>query len=95
MDTKRAYIAGIHRYTFRAGEPAEILDTVFIQPDFLSAEAMEIKIANCDEEWCVCFRVRFMDDVEDYIPLSDLQHYKIISVDEIVVCLKNCCEIIQ
>lgn len=68
MSTKIEYIVGVHLYCFRPGDPAQILDSVLYSSDNLSNRP--------------CLHVIFSDGVEDYIPISDLDNYRILKTEE-------------
>lgn len=65
---QKAFLVGTHRYTFRAGKPAEIIGIVFATP--LGHKTRPV------------YRIRFSDGHTDCVPLSDVHvnpHHKIIS----------------
>jgi hypothetical protein len=66
--TQKSYMVGIHRYAFRAGEPAEIIELKFVKPDG-------------DYEWRLAFEIEFFDGKKDYIPYVEVVAglYEIIS----------------
>ncbi len=70
-----AYIVGIHRYTYRAGEPAKIIGAVMYTPG--STGDSDDYVAR------PCYHIIFPDGVEEYAPVSDLLHYAIISEDDV------------
>lgn len=61
-------MVGIHRYAFRAGEPAEIIELKWVKPD-----------GNYD--WRLAFEIEFFDGKKDYVPYQSLLdgNYVIIS----------------
>lgn len=63
MTVEPAVFIGTHAYSYRRGEPAEILRVVIVTPDGLAPRA--------------CYHVRFSDGVEDYTPISDHAHFEI------------------
>lgn len=65
----KAFLVGTHRYSFRAGKPAEIIGVVFITPDKLNPRA--------------CYHVRFDDGAEDFVAISDINNFKIISEEDV------------
>lgn len=67
--TQKAFWVGTHRYSPRAGEPAEIIGVAFITPEELATRA--------------CYHLRFKDGEEGYIPLSEAHHFEIISEDDV------------
>ena len=64
-----AYIVGIHTYCFHAGEPALIIGVSIIMPENETARP--------------CFRVVYSDATEDFIPISDMANYEIISAQDV------------
>lgn len=71
MKKQKAFLVGIHRYSLRAGEPAEVIGVSFCTPE--------------GNEERLCFQIRFRDATEDYVAVSATAHYKIINqvdVDE-------------
>lgn len=68
---EKAYLVGIHRYSFRCGKPAEIIGIKIVIP--------------CEGDTPrECYHVVFEDGVEDYIPITLDGHYVIISFNDIV-----------
>ncbi len=65
-----AYLVGIHRYSFRAGKPAEIKGVRFVCFDAESPTRL-------------CYCVQFEDGVVDYVPVEDSENYQIISEEYI------------
>lgn len=65
-------LTGIHRYSFRCGESAEILGIQWIKPVLGSKrdtpEGVEVK---------PCYRVRYADGVEDLVAVSDFKNFTI------------------
>lgn len=70
MTRDKAYLVGIHRYSFRSGEPAEIIGVEIITPD----DKLEPRL---------CYHVMWRDKVEDFIAV-DGGHFKIISFTDIL-----------
>ena len=66
MQTSKAYYVGTHRYSSRAGEPAEIVGVQVVVPTGRS-------------ESRPCFHLRYKDGHEDFCPTSDKNNYEIIS----------------
>jgi hypothetical protein len=62
-ETDNARIRGTHRYSFRSGEWAEILNVVVCKPKGLEERA--------------AFECRYEDGKLDYIPVADLGNYEI------------------
>jgi hypothetical protein len=61
----KAFLVGTHRFSFRAGEPAEIIGVRFTTPADLEPQA--------------CYFVRFGNGNEDLVPIADARNYQIIS----------------
>lgn len=60
MEISRAYLVGVTRQSFRAGDPAKITGAVVVKPkDKLKAR--------------LCFQVEFEDGRIDYIPVSEYE----------------------
>lgn len=68
QQAKKRYIVGIHRYAYRAGEPAEIIGKVMKKPKGLPERE--------------CYEIRFDDGKKDFVPLIDMKNYKIISATD-------------
>lgn len=58
------FIIGAHPFSFRAGQIAEILGVAMVTPRGSEPRA--------------CFHIRFHDGIEDYTPVSDSLHYKLL-----------------
>jgi hypothetical protein len=65
-----AYYVGIHRNSFQAGIPAKIVGMKFITPEY--------------NEKRLCYHIKFSDGSEDWAPVKDKDHYKIISFEDIL-----------
>ena len=65
MKTEKAYYVRTHRYTFRSGEPAEILGIEMVQPKE-------------GDTFRSCFKVRYAAGKEDYTPISEVGNYNIL-----------------
>lgn len=63
--TSKAYYVGTHQYSFRTGEPAEILGVVWVTPE------------EKDRPPRACFHVRYEDGTEDLSLVSDTVNYTI------------------
>lgn len=64
LKTQKAYYVGTHEYSFRAGQPAEIVGVVMIP--HVSGEVRP------------CYHVRYADGHEDYSVIKDINNYKIV-----------------
>lgn len=68
MDDKikfgNAYYVGTHHYSFRQGEPAEIISVATIYNG---------------QNVNVCFYVKYADGRHDYCPVSDTENYVILT----------------
>lgn len=64
----KAYFKNIHHYSFRPGEPAEIIGVGFIAPP------------DCDLR--ACYHVRYDDGVTDHVPIADNKNYQIIPAQD-------------
>ena len=72
-----AYLVGIHRYSYRTGEPAKIIGVVMYTPS---------RTGNPDSANYVerpCYHSVFLDGVENYVAVSDLLHFAIISETDV------------
>ena len=67
MESTNLYYIGTHPYSFRSGEPAEIIAVGLYE----SGEGKKVP----------CFHVKFADGIEDWSPISDFGNYKVISMD--------------
>jgi hypothetical protein len=70
-----AYLVGIHRYSYRSGEPAKIIGVVMYTPGSSGDSDDYIERP--------CYHIIFPDGVEEYTPVSDLLNYAIISEDDV------------
>ena len=70
-----AYLVGIHRYSYRAGEPAKIIDVVMYTPG--SAGDSD------DYEARPCYHSVFLDGVENYVAVGDFRNFAIISETDV------------
>ncbi len=66
---QKAFIVGIHRYSFQAGKPAEIIGVEFVTPENLSPRP--------------CYKLRFEDGYEDFLPISEAHNFEIISEEDV------------
>lgn len=57
--TQKSYMVNVHRYGFRAGEPAEILELKWAKP-------------SPEHEWRLAFEVKFFDGKIDYVAYDDV-----------------------
>jgi hypothetical protein len=71
IEWEDAFIVGIHRYSYRAGEPAKIIGVVMFTPN------------TDDPVPRPCYHSIFPDGVEEYTPVSDFLLYDIISEDDV------------
>ncbi len=71
-----AYLVGIHRYSYRAGEPAKIIGMIMHTP-FQTVYKDEISILR------PCYHIIFPDGVEEYIPVADFLNFAIISETDV------------
>lgn len=67
--TQKSYIVYIHRYGFRAGEPAEILTLEWTKPK--------------NKEWRLAFKVQFFDNVVDYIAYEDVINENAVIISDV------------
>ena len=72
MKIEQAYLVGIHRYSFRCGEPAEILDVKITTPKGSSPRA------------CYCVKHSDDDNTIDYVVVSAITDYEIISESDVL-----------
>lgn len=65
--TQKAYIVGVHRYAFRAGEVAEIIGIKYVKPT--------------GYDWRLAMEVEYADGFIDYVAFEDESsgNYEIIS----------------
>ncbi len=78
MKTGKVYLVGTHRYSFRAGTPAEVTGVAMVQPE-VSGRVRGPR---------PCFRIQFEDGKEDLVPIRDdqnrvLSFYKLISEEDV------------
>ena len=71
MKRDKAYLVGIHRYSYKCGVPGEIIGVEFVTSEALNPQTR------------LCYHVRWADSHEDWIVASD-NTFKIISFDDII-----------
>lgn len=59
--TQKTYLVGVHRYCFRAGEPAEIITLRWVRPSPIERH-----------EWRLAYEIEFFDGKKDFVALSDI-----------------------
>jgi hypothetical protein len=69
MQTEQVFLVSIHRYGFRAGTPATIVGVEEVTPPGSPPR--------------FCYKVRFEDGKEDFVPMNETEHYKIVSVADV------------
>jgi len=67
MKTGRVFYVGTHKYS--SNKPEEVIGVVFITPQ--------------GEESRPCFRLRRENGTEEFVPISETQHYELISEDDV------------
>lgn len=75
MKTNRAFYVGTHHYSFRNGEPAEILGVETCFPE--------------NHEATICFHIIYHDGKEDWCPVSDVENYKLLREDQVIKAYKE------
>lgn len=70
-----AYLVGIHRYSYRAGEPAKIIGVVMYTPGSTGDDDDYVERP--------CYHSVFFDGVENYVAVSDLMNFAIISETDV------------
>jgi hypothetical protein len=71
MTRDKAYLVGVHRYSFRSGKPAEIIGVEMVTPE--------------NEKPRLCYHIMWSDKVEDWIAVEDSVNYKIVTFEDILV----------
>lgn len=66
---EKVYLVGTHRYSFRGGEPARIVELVFLPHG---------------KEKRVCYVIKFSDSVEDTRAVKDHQYFEIVSEQDVL-----------
>lgn len=69
MKRDKAYLVGVHRYSKRGGEPAEIIGVEMVTPKNNTSR--------------LCYHIMWADKEEDWLPVADSENYKIISFEDI------------
>jgi len=59
LKIEKVLITGVNHNTFRCGETAEVVGTVYVTPE--------------NHERRLCFVIRFEDGYEDYVPICDAE----------------------
>ena len=72
--TQKAYMVGLHPYSFRVGEAGEIVGTQYVKPN-----GKDYK--NDPYRWRLAFVVLYDDGFKDFVSFEDVTHgnYAIIS----------------
>lgn len=70
MTRDKAYLVGVHRYSFKSGKPAEIIGVEMVTPE--------------NGESRLCYHIMWSDKTEDWIAVGDSTNYKIISFEDIL-----------
>lgn len=72
--TQKAYLVGKHPYSFRVGEPGEIIGTQFVKPNGRDYKGDPYL-------WRLTFIVLYNDGVKDFVSFEDVTNgnYAIIS----------------
>ena len=70
MESTNLYYIGTHPYSFRSGEPAEIIAVGLYESD----ECKKVP----------CFHIKFADGIEDWSPISDFGTYKVVPMDSVI-----------
>lgn len=74
MKTEKAYLIGTHAYSFRSGEPAEIIGIKLVE----SAPGLKLL------KWRLCYEIEFSDGQRDYQPIKDESNYKIVKLSDLL-----------
>lgn len=80
MIVKEVYLVGVHRYCFRAGEPARVVGVKMITP-------IDNKgIIDIPQEPRVCYHIKFEDGQEDYVAKSDVEagNWEFTTLDDMI-----------
>lgn len=67
INVDRSYLIGIHRFSYRAGEPAEILGVCSY---------------HTKKGFVNCYHIKYDDKQEDYVNIEDKENYKIITRED-------------
>jgi hypothetical protein len=73
MEKEKVYLVGIHRYSYKAGIPGEIIGADMIYNEELHSENGHI-----------CYHVKWSNGDEDWVPIYDNKNYKIITFKDIL-----------
>jgi hypothetical protein len=79
--TQKCYLVGVHRYSFRAGEPAEIIGVKFAKPT--------------GYEWRLAYEVEFIDGIRDFVAFSDLESGNAVIISDVQYALGQIPEIVN
>jgi len=71
MIIDKVYLVGVHRYSNKAGIPAEIIGVKMIKP----SEDLEPRL---------CYHIQWSDLCEDWVAVDDAEHFEIITFTDIV-----------
>jgi len=67
--TQKAYLVGVHRYSFRAGEVAEIIGLRFAKPK--------------GYDWRLAYEVEYFDGKKDFVSLEDVQSGNVVIISDL------------
>lgn len=70
-----AYLVGIHRHSYRAGEPAIIIGVVMYAPGSAGDDDNYVERP--------CYHSIFPDGMENYVAVGDFRHFSIISETDV------------
>ena len=70
MKIEKAYLIGTHAYSFRSGEPAEIIGVKLVTP-------------SSDLKCRLCYEIEFSDGHKDFVVVKD-DRYKIVKLSDLV-----------
>ena len=79
MKAEVVYLVGIHRYSYRAGEPAKIIGVGMCTPDPDSDPVFE-----GEEGPRLGYHVKYSDGIKDWVAVIDTANYKIITFKDIL-----------
>jgi hypothetical protein len=86
--TQKAYMVGVHRYAFRAGEPGVIIGTQFVKPNGKNYKGEPYS-------WRLAFIVLYDDGAKDFVSFEDVTNGDYTIISDVQLALGQIPEIVN
>lgn len=75
MKVNDFFIVGVHRYTFRAGEIAQVIGVKMVTPS-----------NGIEYEPRLSYQIRFPDGIIDYVPFTDVDagNWELVTIEDLI-----------